>query len=332
MYQSIYLKPTGGGKYSVHLWDDTKGYTNFEWSKSAFVPDQYGEYTSLDGTKCKKTHYFFDSDIKYESDVPSDTKLLVELYSDTDEPATWQNMFYFDIEVSMEGQLPDPKEGNNPITSIAYYDEPTDRYGVFILDEEGELSNHKEEKYDLIVCESEQELLSKFLNQWQASAPTIVTGWNIDFFDVPYLYNRIKRVLGNTEANRLSPVGIIDWNERKERYFIAGVNCLDYLPIYKKFTFTQLSSYRLDAVGEYELGWGKVEYEGTLDQLKKTDIKKFIEYNVVDVKLVVEFEKKLKFIEQAIGITSVGHVPYENIYQSSKFLEGSILTYLTSDW
>jgi len=328
MYQAVYLKTIGFNKYSVHLWDDEKGYQNFEWNKTAFVPDSYGDYTSLDGNRCKKTSYYADNPTRYESDVPPDTKLLVELYSHTDEPAKWQNRFYFDIEVSMEGQLPDPKEGNNPITSIAYYDETTDEYGVYILDEFNEVKNRVTDDYKLFRCDTEEELLDKFFTKWRECSPTIVTGWNIDFFDIPYLYNRAKRVMGNTFANNLSPIGVVEWNERKERYFIAGVNCLDYLPIYKNFTFTQLSSYRLDVVGEFELGQGKIHYEGTLDQLKKNDIEKFIEYNLVDVKLIVAFEKKLKFIEQAVGITSVGHVPYENIYQSSKYLEGSILCYL----
>ena len=330
MYQAIYLDPKGKAKYSVHLWDDKRGYSNFEWVKTCFVPDPNGTHTALDGKRVKEVSVFdvSDYDTPYEIDIPSDTKLLVNLYENDDEPASWQNRFYFDIEVSMEGELPNPMEGNNPITSIAYYDEPTKQYGVLILDEYNEVENRNNDEYQLIRFDSEEELLSKFLEIWQSSNPTIITGWNIDFFDVPYLYNRLKVVLGKNHADRLSSVGIVRWNEKKERYFIAGVNSLDYLPIYKNFTFTQLSSYRLDAVGEHELGWGKIKYEGTLDDLKRNNIEKFIEYNLVDVKLVVEFERKLKFLEQAVGITSVGHVPYENIYQSSKFLEGSILTYL----
>jgi len=328
MYQNIYLKQINYNHYNVHLWDDEKGHQVFEWRKTAFVPDPYGDYKSLDGTPCKKTTYFHDVPVKYESDVSPDTKLLVELYGETDEPAKWQNRFYFDIEVSMEGQLPDPNEGNNPITSVAYYDETTDEYGVYILDEFNEVENRITDEYKLYRCDSEEELLDKFFSKWRECSPTIVTGWNIDFFDIPYLYNRAKRVMGTTFANNLSPVGIVEYNTRKERYFIAGVSCLDYLPIYKNFTYTQLSSYRLDNVGEFELGQGKVEYEGTLDQLKKNDIEKFIQYNLVDVKLIVDLEHKLKFLEQSVGITSVGHVPYENIYQSSRFLEGSILCYL----
>lgn len=330
MYQSIYLDPIGRGRYSVHLWDCKKGYQNFEWYKTSFIEDPTGSYTSLDGKKLKEVpnYEIREYDTTYENDVPADTKLLVKLYEDEDEPASWQNRLYFDIEVSMEGELPNPMKGNNPITSIAYYDETSDKYGVLILDEYNEVQNRESDEYELIRFNSEAELLSKFLDIWEEVSPTIVTGWNTDFFDVPYMYNRMRLVLGENNANRLSSVGIVKWNEKKERFLIAGVSSLDYLPIYKNFTFSQLSSYRLDAVGEHELGWGKIKYEGTLDSLKKNDIEKFIEYNLVDVKLVVEFERKLKFLEQAVGITSVGHVPYENIYQSSKYLEGSILTYL----
>jgi len=237
MYQNIYLNPIGGGRYDVHLWDCTKGYNVFQWKKTAFIPDQLGNFTALDGTVCSKSEFFWDAPVKYESDVGPETKLLVELYQDEDEPATWQNRFYFDIEVSMEGQLPDPYTGNNPITSVAYYDETTNKYGVYILDEDHEVTNKHTDEYELIRCGSEEELLIQFIDKWQECAPTIVTGWNIDFFDIPYLYNRIKVVLGKREADRLSPIGIVKWHERRERYFIAGVSCLDYLPIYKNFTF-----------------------------------------------------------------------------------------------
>ena len=126
--------------------------------------------------------------------------------------------------------------------------------------------------------------------------PTILTGWNVEFFDVPYLYNRACQVVGKNTANLLSPIGNVQWSDFSKRYKIAGVSILDYLPLYKLFTFSQRSSYRLDAIGEFEVGDTKVEYEGTLDQLLENDIYKFIEYNLVDVKIVVALEEQLKLI------------------------------------
>jgi len=109
---------------------------------------------------------------------------------------------------------------------------------------------------------------------------------------------------------------------------MAGVSYLDYLSLYKNFTYSELDSYRLDSIAQRELGRGKIEYEGNLDILFRDDIEKFIEYNLVDVELVVDFDKKLQFIDTARGICHAGHVPYEDFVYSSKYLEGALLTYL----
>jgi DNA polymerase elongation subunit (family B) len=109
---------------------------------------------------------------------------------------------------------------------------------------------------------------------------------------------------------------------------MAGVSYLDYLALYKNFTYSELDNYRLDSIAQKELGRGKIEYEGNLDQLFATDIDKFIEYNLVDVELVVDMDTKLQFIDTARGICHAGHVPYEDFVYSSKYLEGAMLTYL----
>jgi DNA polymerase elongation subunit (family B) len=109
---------------------------------------------------------------------------------------------------------------------------------------------------------------------------------------------------------------------------MAGVSYLDYLSLYKNFTYSELDSYRLDTIAQRELGRGKIEYEGNLDILFRDDIEKFIEYNLVDVELVVDFDKKLQFIDTARGICHAGHVPYEDFVYSSKYLEGALLCYL----
>jgi DNA polymerase elongation subunit (family B) len=158
--------------------------------------------------------------------------------------------------------------------------------------------------------------------------PSIVTGWNIDFFDTPMLYNRIKRLMGEKQANRLSPIGQCFWSPYRKRYFMAGVSYLDYITLYKNYNFGELPNYRLDTIAQKELGRGKIEYQGNLDQLFSEDIEKFIEYNLVDVELVVGFEEKLQFIDLCRGICHVGHVPYEDFVYSSKYLEGALLTYL----
>jgi DNA polymerase elongation subunit (family B) len=113
-----------------------------------------------------------------------------------------------------------------------------------------------------------------------------------------------------------------------EKYRIAGVSSLDYLDLYKKFTYTQQPNYRLDTIGRLEVNMGKVPYEGSLDQLFRDDLNKFIEYNLQDVRIIVEMDRKLKLIELVRGICHIGHVPYEDYPMSSRFLEGTIVTYL----
>ena len=158
--------------------------------------------------------------------------------------------------------------------------------------------------------------------------PTILTGWNVEFFDVNYLYNRAQQVVGKEVANVLSPIGQVQWSDFSKRYKIAGVSVLDYLALYKRFTFSERSSYRLDAIGEYEVGEKKVAYDGTLNELYENDIDKFVEYNLQDVKLVKKIDDKLNFIEIGRGLAHLGHCPYEDVFMASRYLEGAILVYL----
>ena len=134
---------------------------------------------------------------------------------------------------------------------------------------------------------AERDMLEKYLELYEYINPSIVTGWNIDYFDTPMLYNRIKRLLGERQANRLSPIGKCFWSPYRKRYFMAGVSYLDYISLYKIYNYGELPNYRLDTVAKIELDRGKIEYQGNLDQLFKEDIEKFIEYNLVDVELVV---------------------------------------------
>ena len=176
--------------------------------------------------------------------------------------------------------------------------------------------------------ESEFDLLQRFYLKYLDWKPTIITGWNSDTFDMPYLYNRACKIVGSVIANLISPIREVKWNKHRKRYMFAGVSCLDYLALYKLFTYTQLSSYRLDAVAEHELSEKKVEYTGTLNDLYENNIDKFVEYNIHDVRLVKRLHDKLDFIDMARGVCHVGHVPYEDVYFSSRYLEGAILVYL----
>jgi len=326
MYQNIYYQRE---KNLIHLWDDHRGYSAFPYTRYAYERAERGEYKSIYGDTLTKIYKFKKDDVElFESDVPETTRALVDLYSESDEPSTGHVVLTYDIECEMTSGLPNPEEAKNELTSIALHDSATNQYWVLVMDKEGLMVEKTTDKAIVIPFKDERDMLMKYLELYEMINPSIVTGWNIDYFDTPMLYNRIKRLLGERQANRLSPIGQCFWSPYRKRYFMAGVSYLDYIELYKKYNYGELPNYRLDTVAQIELGRGKIEYQGNLDQLFRDDIEKFIEYNLVDVELVVEFDKKLDFIDLCRGIAHAGHVPYEDFVYSSKYLEGAMLTYL----
>lgn len=326
MYQNCYYQRE---KNLVHIWDDKKGYFNFPYTRYAYEKADRGEFTTLYGDKVTKIYKFTKDDPNlFESDVPETTRVLVDTYTDSDLPSEGHTILTYDIECEMESGLPDPEKAENELTSIALHDSVTNQYWVLVMDKSGDMLERKTDKAIVIPFKQEEQMLLKFLELYEMINPSIVTGWNIDYFDTPMLYNRIKRLLGKRAANRLSPIGECFWSPYRKRFFMAGVSYLDYLALYKNFTYSELDSYRLDSISMRELNRKKIEYDGNLDQLFRDDIEKFIEYNLVDVELVVELDNKLQFIDTARGICHAGHVPYEDFVYSSKYLEGALLCYL----
>ena len=326
MYQNVYYQRE---KNLIHLWDDQLGYRTFPYTRYAYEKADRGEFQSIYGDRLTKVYKFKKDDTDlFESDVAETTRVLVDTYSDSDELSKGHVILTYDIEVEMESGLPDTQKAENGITSIALHDSATNQYWVLVMDKKNQMTNYSSDKAEVLAFFDERDLLQKYLELYEMINPSIVTGWNIDYFDTPYLYNRIKRLLGERQASRLSPIGQCFWSPYRQRFFMAGVSYLDYISLYKNYNYGELPNYRLDTIGTIELGKGKIEYQGNLDQLFKEDIEKFIEYNLVDVEIVVELDKKLQFIDLCRGICHAGHVPYEDFVYSSKYLEGALLTYL----
>jgi len=326
LYKNIYYQRE---KNLVHLWDSVRGYTTFPYTRYAYERSENGEYKSIFGDNLTKIYKFTKDDVNlFESDVPETTRVLVDMYTDSDESTHPVTVLTFDIEVEMESGLPDVKEATNELTSIALYDNVSTEYTVLVMDKGGIMQQKQTNKALILPFKTEEELCLKFLELYEGINPDIVTGWNIDFFDMPYLYNRLTRLLGEQHAKRLSPIGEAFYSPYRSRWFFGGVSILDYLTIYKKFNFGELPNYRLDTVGKIEIDKGKIEYQGNLDDLFNSDLEKFVEYNLVDVEIVVGLDEKLQFIDLVRGICHVGHVPYEDFVYSSKYLEGSMLTFL----
>lgn len=326
MYQNIFVKTN---TKEAWVWDDTKGLMHFEYTPYAYKKDPNGKYISLYGDKLSKVTNFIKNDPDlFESDIAETTRILVDMYGDSDMPSKGIVTMTFDIEVEMITGIPDPTQGNNEVTSIAYHDSASNHYTILVLDKKRKLDGKTTDNKTVIPCYDEKTLLLKFIDAIQEIQPHVMTGWNCDAFDIPYLHNRIKRVLGKKHANNLSVIGEMFYSPYRNRYTIGGTSVLDYMTVYKKFSYKELPSYALNAVCMTELGRGKIEYEGNLDDLMENDIDTFIEYNITDVELVIELDKKLQYIDLVRGIAHVGHVPYEDFVYSSKYLEGAMLTYL----
>lgn len=326
MYQSIFYDRKSN---RVHLWDDVNGYANIKHKPYAYKRKPGGKYMSIYGQELERVEKFsFRDQSLFESDVPTETRFLIDAYSDSDEVSTGHRLTVIDLEVDSTHGYPNVEKAQQKITAIALYDAVSDHYYCFVLDESGNVESKTEENRTVIGFLTEEDLLNEFIKKWRVIDPTIATGYNIDGFDFPYLYRRLVVVLGEETASGLSPINICYWNKYKNKMTIAGVNCLDYLLLYKKYAGKSLPNYRLDTVAKEELKVGKVQFEGSLDHLKRTDIKKFIEYNLHDVILIKQMNDLLQFIELAMNICHVCHVAYEEFNIPSKFLEGALLTYL----
>ena len=313
----------------MHVWDDQRGHLEVPYRKYAYVKDGNGQHVSLYGDRLKRvSKWDKDDPTLHESDVPPTTKFLVDNYGDSDEMSVGHRIMFFDIEVEVTDGFPDVQKAQNVITSIALYDCLTDKYFTYCYDAEKRIKSYTKDDEVVEFYDTEYEMLNKFFQKYLEIRPTIVSGWNSEFFDIPYLYNRAVRVLGPEVANLLSPISQVIYSEYKKKHTIAGVSSLDYLQLYRQFTFGQKSSYRLDYIGEVEVGMKKVDYEGTLNDLYDNDLQTFIDYNIRDVRILVELDRKLDFINVARGIAHLGHVPYEDIQMSSRWLEGAILVYL----
>jgi len=330
MYQSIYYNRD---TKTYHLRDDKKGWLEFPYRATCYVANETGEYETLDGVRVSPTkQYAWKDPNAYESDVDKFTRVLVDAYYEQDDTPEYQNIVYIDIECEIAGALTQDSVRNpaGKLTAIALYDNTTKTYYCYILDEAKLMTSSKSEGKFVIPCNSEKDLMSQFLNKWEELDPTIVTGWNSEFFDIPYLYHRIKNVLGEEQASRLSPLKRVDDTEflGVKTTEIAGVNHLDYMLLFKKYITAQEPSYALGNIGEKYVDLGKIEYLGSLDKLFKDDIETFINYNIRDVEIIVALEDKLKFIDLTVIISHLCHVPYEQIYLSTALNEGAILTYL----
>ena len=334
MYKKCYAEFAGKNQYKIHLWEEDE-YKIIPWSNPAYVEcsENEAQYQGLKGEWLKKTYKWNkDTPGLHFHDMPAYQKFLIEKYGTNDDVSKGHREVFFDIEIEMGGALTEEyiKEAPKPVTSIAWYDKTPDEWVILILDKKNQIKHTKGHK-EIIPVATEEELLSKFVEKFREINPDILVGWNSDYFDIPYLYFRISRVLGEDFANALSPIDVVKdesaWN-RNGWLNIAGVESLDYMKLHKKFSFRDEPSMRLDAIGEKYVNLGKVEYDGNLDRLFEDDIQKFIQYNFRDVEILKALDEKFEYIGLVKNLSHKGKHNYGEVYANTKTQDGAISAYL----
>ncbi len=243
------------------------------------------------------------------------------------------NLLTIDIETKSENGFPDVETASEEVLLITIQDFNTKDIitwgtGPF---------NNKQDNVDYRQCRDENQLLNSFIQWWIENTPDVVTGWNCEFFDLPYLATRISRVLGDKLMKRLSPWGLVTQQEifvmgRKNFCVdIGGVSILDYMRLYRWSPGTpNQESFRLDYIAQQELGQQKLDHSefDTFKDFYTKGWQKFVEYNIVDVELVDRFEDKLKLIELALTMAYDAKVNYQDIFFQVRLWDCIIYNYL----
>ena len=305
-----------------------RGYKNgvqkdkeYRYAPYVFVPAAGGECRTLDGKAVTK--YQFDSMgeayewIKEKQQISNFpfygmiNKWVYNFIYDNfkgviDYDPNLVRVVTLDIEVAADEGFPNVSEADKEVTAISLQ-----LKGKILVLGCGDFVT-EDPFITYIKCRDEKDLLQKFILHWNTNyKPDIVTGWNVEQFDMVYMYNRIMKVLGPTLAAKMSPWGHVsiqditgDTGMVYKRVRCSGIAVLDYMQLYKKFTFSNSESYKLGYIASVELGDNKVDYSeyGTLQDLYKQNFQKFIEYNIKDVDIVARLEDKLKFLEQVMAI------------------------------
>ena len=242
-----------------------------------------------------------------------------------------------DIECESENGFPNSDEAIEPIISITVKEHTTKKIIVFgmnnFVNDRADVSFYK--------CDTETALIEKFLEFWLDYNPDIITGWNVKFFDIPFLMNRFRRLMGDEFILKFSPWGVVTqqstkvtakgFNKEQNYWDIMGVSVLDYLDLYRKHTFVRRESYKLDYICEVELNEKKNEnpYD-TFKEFYTKDYQSFIEYNIQDVELVDKLEDKMKLIELHLTMAYEAKVNYQDCFGQVRIWDTIIFNHLKS--
>lgn len=345
MYVDAYYSKEDNQIWVVERHKGKREYINYPVEYVTYYDDPNGRYKSIFGNNLSKfttnSYKEYQKELKllnnktqYESDINPIFRVLEENYKGLPSPEL--HVAFFDIEVDFNptrGFAP-VEDPFSPITAISVYLSWMDKNITLCLhpdtlsyDEAQTLLDGLEDTY---IFENEKELLETFLDVIEDS--DIILGWNSTKFDIPYIVRRIELVLSKEHTRKMC---LWDLLPRKRKFFqfkkeyttyeLYGRVHMDYLDLYKKHSMQELHTYKLDYVGEIEIGENKIPYEGTLDDLWKKDYRKFIEYNKQDVMILVKIEQKKKFISLANQLAHTNTIPIPTTMGSVALIEQAII-------
>lgn len=351
-YSSIYFSRKDS---TIHYWEyenDEKVHKTAPAPLYFFVEADSGEYKTIFGKPAKrvdcsnwseyqnKVEKFKDMGMKlFESDVPIETKFVISNYLNEELKTPKFNVFYIDIEVHSEEGFPAADEANHPVTVITVWSTKEECFYIFaekhfdtkFLDDSGE-------KYKKCIIGDEKKLLKYFMKWLTHKHPDILSGWNSNGFDIPYLVNRVKKIISEKAVRNFSPIGVvkermvrISQTREEKRYEIAGIACLDMLEVFQNYTFSGQESWKLDFIAEQEIGEKKIHYDGSLSDLYNKDWQKYVEYNVQDTRLLKKLEDKKGFLNILAAFCYGCRVPFEQYQKTTKVLDGAFISQLAKE-
>jgi len=332
--KKIHLWETFNGKTSKLVEDYTYEYYASDDSGTSHIRDVYGNPVKLQTTRDKKRiESLKEAGVNLcESDLQESICFLQKRYKgvELDPKVEDFDIAYMDIEVAGDDEFPEPEKALYPINLITIISSKTGETHTWGTSEyTGDSKLVKNYTY----IPDEKRMLENFIRWMRKRKFDIISGWNVEQFDIQTI---LRRCLAHGITVSLSPINKVTYknteNKGKKNFYcnIAGLVILDMMKLYKNFTYDQLASYSLNFVALEEEVGGKLELEGHINDVYKTDWNRFVEYNIVDTQLCERIENKKKFIELSLKIASQSLIPIDKVYSSVAITEGYMLKLLHS--
>jgi DNA polymerase elongation subunit (family B) len=324
----------GKRQYKEYPTNYTFYYSDHKGKYRSLYNDPVSRFSTRKRQEFEKEKRIHSNKKLFESDVPIVFRCLSENYLGVDAPKL--HTCFFDIEVDF-----DPDKGFspttdpfNPVTAISCYLDWLDQLVTLVIAPKHMTSETATEIVsefeNCLLFKNEKEMFDTFFQLIEDS--DVMTGWNSEGYDIPYMVNRVTRVMSKDDTRKFCLLGQFPkprtyerFGKEEQTFDLVGRVHMDYLQLYKKYNYESRHSYKLDAIGELEVGENKTQYEGTLDQLYNKDFKKFIEYNRQDTMLLVKIHNKLKFLELANQLAHENTVLLPTVMGSVAMIEMAIM-------